>query len=52
MEKEKLQERLKLIEEAIKKLNGQLNQTMADLNVLEGGRQEVSFWLQEIDKPE
>lgn len=45
MTQEELNNRLILIEENIKKVNQQIQQTMANLNLLEGGRQECLYWL-------
>jgi hypothetical protein len=44
MTKEHLQERLKEIEQAI-------NQLVANLNMLEGRKQEIIFTLEKMDKP-
>lgn len=38
------------VETAIKKTNEQIQQLMSNLNMLEGGRQECIFWLNEINK--
>ncbi len=48
MNEQKLQERLKEIDEAIKKQNQLINQHVANLNILEGGRQECQFWINRL----
>lgn len=50
MNKQELLDRVKEIEVALQKENATLNQTMANINMLEGGKQECLFWIAEIDK--
>ena len=50
MNKEILEERLKEIESAIDKQNKIINQDMANLNMLEGGKHEVLFWLKKVNE--
>ena len=45
MLQEELKNRLALIEENIKKVNQEVQQGLANLNLLEGGRQECTYWL-------
>lgn len=52
MDKEVLKTRLKEIEDAIQKQNGVVQQAMANLNMLEGGKQELLFWLAKMDETE
>lgn len=44
-----LKERIILIEDNIKKTNQQISQLAANLNMLEGGRQECLHWLKIMD---
>lgn len=45
MNKDNLEIRLKEIETAISNTNSQINQLMANLNMLEGGKQELIYWI-------
>lgn len=49
--KEKLLERMKLMEEAIARQQQAVNQAMADLNALHGSRQELNFIIAMADEP-
>lgn len=49
MTKEIIQQRLKELETAIEKQNQIINQDMANLNMLEGGKQECLFWLKKLE---
>lgn len=44
MNKEELKKRLELIE-------AQIKQTMANYNMLAGGKEEILYWLAELEKP-
>jgi hypothetical protein len=50
MNQNKLQQRLKIIEEAIKKTTDQIAQLNANLNVLNGGKFECELWVKMIDQ--
>lgn len=50
MKKEILLERIKLIDDAINKENSIINQAMANLNMLNGGKEECLYWIEELDK--
>lgn len=50
MTKELLQERLKEIEKAIENQNAIVQQHMANLNMLNGGLQEILYWLKRLDE--
>ena len=47
--KENIKKRLEEIEGAIARTNGIIQQTMANLNVLEGGRQECLYWIKHFE---
>lgn len=44
--------RLDLIEDNIKKVNQEAQQSMANLNLLNGGKQECLYWMSQLDSPE
>lgn len=48
--KEKLKERLKYIEEAIDNQNKSIEQLVANLNILYGGKQEVIYWIKNFEE--
>jgi hypothetical protein len=50
MNKEKLTDRLQEIETATINTNTQINQLMANLNVLQGSKNEAEHWLSKIDE--
>lgn len=50
MNKEALDERKKVIDESIAVKQQQINQSMADLNVLNGHLIEVNHWLLQLEK--
>jgi len=52
MLQEELKTRLSLIEENIKKVNQEVQQGMANLNLLNGGKQECLYWMNQLDSPE
>lgn len=48
MNKEIIELRLKDIEIAVKNINDEISQKMANLNMLLGGKQECLFWLDQM----
>jgi len=50
MTKEKLKERLHEIEQNINKIDSHIKQLLANLNMLDGGKQECLHWLKELEK--
>lgn len=52
MTKEKLQERLNEIDQNINKIDSHIKQLVANLNMLDGGKQECLYWLKELEKAE
>ena len=49
MNKEELKKRLIFIEEHIKKTNQEIQKNYANLNILEGGKQECLYWLKTME---
>ncbi len=52
MNKDILKERIKKIEDSIEAQKKIIDQVMANLNMLEGGKQESLHWLKEIEESE
>lgn len=52
MTKESVNKRLLEIESAITNTNKQIQQLMANLNMLEGGKQEALYWLNLLETDE
>ncbi|HLX54195.1 MAG TPA: hypothetical protein VKR58_09645 [Aquella sp.] len=52
MTHEELTSRLALIDENIKKVNQEVQQSLANLNLLQGGRQECLHWLNNLSENE
>jgi hypothetical protein len=52
MRKEDIQKRLEEIDKAIEKENAIINQHIANVNMLNGGKQEALYWLNKLNHPE
>lgn len=50
MNKEAIEKRLSEIEAALKAENNKLNQALANINMLDGGKRECIFWLDKLEK--